>query len=53
MQLILIKKQMKRKTQPLHSHQAFMLIDAIMGISICASAFALAFGFLYTLPLLK
>lgn len=49
MQLILIKKQMKRKAQPLRSHQAFMLIDAVMGISICASAFALAFGFLYTL----
>lgn len=34
--------------QPQNSHQAFMLLDAVMGICICASAFGLAFSFLYT-----
>ncbi|RDU60294.1 hypothetical protein [Helicobacter marmotae] len=33
-----------RNTRP-----AFMLLDAVMGISICASAFMLAFTFLHTL----
>lgn len=32
-----------------NSHQAFMLLDAVMGICICATALILAFGFLYTL----
>lgn len=31
------------------SHSAFMLLDAVMGICICASAFMLTFGFLHTL----
>lgn len=38
-------KQIKTKC----SHSAFMLIDATVGICICASAFILAFSFLHTL----
>ncbi|MCX2717161.1 hypothetical protein OQH61_05360 [Helicobacter sp. MIT 21-1697] len=36
------------KTQTHHFHQAFLLLDAVMGICICATALILTFGFLYT-----
>ena len=41
--------RVKMIKQPQNLHQAFMLLDAVMGICICASAFGLAFSFLYTL----